>query len=75
MIINLQYVNMPKGMHGATTINEDGSYTVFLDARDADAKQLEAYLHELEHIKRGDLYGRSGKYIGDIECKIHGGNL
>lgn len=70
-IINLQYIYMPPGMHGATTKNEDGSFTVFLDPRDSDEKQREGYLHELEHIDRGDLDNRQDKNIGQIERVVH----
>ena len=70
-IINLQYINMPPGMHGATTKNEDGSFTVFLDPRDSDETQREGYLHELEHIDRGDLDNRQDKNIGQIERTVH----
>ena len=75
MIINLQFRNMPRGMHGAATKNEDGSYTVFLDPRDTDEKQREGYLHELEHIKRGDLDNRCDKNIGLIERTVHAKGL
>ena len=71
MTINLQFRNMPAGMHGAATKNEDGSYTVFLDPRDTDEKQREGYLHELAHIKRGDLDNRCDKNIGQIEKSVH----
>lgn len=71
MTINLQFRKMPAGMHGAATKNEDGSYTVFLDPRDTDEKQREGYLHELEHIRRGDLDNRCDKNIGQIERAAH----
>lgn len=69
--INIQYQAMPPGMHGAATKNEDGSYTIFLDPRDSDEKQKEGYLHELEHINRGDLDNRRDKYIQEIEAAAH----
>lgn len=75
MTINLQFRNMPAGMHGAATKNEDGSYTVFLDPRDTDEKQREGYLHELEHIRRGDLDNRRDKSIGLIERTAHAKGL
>lgn len=70
-IINLQYIYMPPGMHGATTKNDDGSYTVFLDPRDSCEMQKRGYLHELEHIDRGDLDNRQEKNIGQIEKAVH----
>lgn len=35
--------------------NEDGSYTVLINSRSASNKQLEAYQHALEHIKKNDF--------------------
>lgn len=69
--INLQYINMPSGMHGAATKNEDGSYTIFLDPRDSDEKQREGYIHEMEHILSGDLDNRQDKTIGQVERAAH----
>ena len=69
--INLQYINMPCGMHGAATKNEDGSYTIFLDPRDSDEKQREGYLHEMKHILSGDLDNRQDKTIGQVERTAH----
>lgn len=75
MTINLQFCKMPRGVHGAATKNEDGSFTVFLDPRDTDEKQREGYLHELEHIMRGDLDNRRDKNIGLIERTVHSKGL
>ena len=71
MIINIQFYNMPPGMHGAATKNEDGSFTIFLDPRDSYAQQMKGYAHELEHIRRGDLDNRCEKNIGLIERSAH----
>lgn len=70
-IINLQFHNMPPGMHGAATKNEDGSFTVFLDPRDPDPVQRRAYMHELEHIQNGDLDNRQDKTIQQVERMAH----
>lgn len=35
--------------------NEDGSYTICINARVAANKQREAYVHALEHIVCGDM--------------------
>ena len=39
----------------AVVPNEDGTYTILINARMACNKQLEAYQHALEHIKKNDF--------------------
>ena len=33
------------------TVNEDGSYTVFINSRLSHSKQLESYKHAIKHIE------------------------
>lgn len=47
--------------------NEDGSYTIAINARQATNRQKEAYRHALEHIYREDF--DSGLTAAEIECK------
>ena len=55
-VINVHYLeNAPAGFHGMVIPNEDGSYTVLLDANDCQERRLEAYKHELDHILNGDF--------------------
>ena len=71
MTINLQYMKLPSGMHGACTPNEDMSYTIFIDPNDSHEAQIEGYLHELEHIKAGDFDRICDKYAGELEVEAH----
>lgn len=41
---------------------EDGDAIIFINARIAKNQQIKAYLHELRHIRRGDLAG------GDVQA-------
>ena len=72
MTINVQLVDFPVGSkgHEAVTPNEDGSYTIFINSRDASNIQREAYLHAVEHIKNGDF--SSSESVQAIEAKAHG---
>ena len=51
------------------TENEDGSYSVFINARQASNIQLEAYEHALKHIRAGHF---DGEDIQKIEAEAHG---
>ena len=46
---------MPTRVKGQTVENSDGSYSIFINARLSADQQHEAYIHELEHIKRKDF--------------------
>lgn len=37
------------------TVNEDGSYTILINARLSNEGQLKAYQHAMEHIKKNDF--------------------
>lgn len=53
--INLFYMDMPANVRAAVTINEDDSYSVFVNQNLSIETQREAALHELNHAIRGDL--------------------
>lgn len=71
MTINVQYAKMPRRMHGAATINEDGSVTVFIDPNDPPDVQRKGYLHEMEHIRNGDFDNICDKYAELLEIRAH----
>lgn len=41
---------------GALLLNDDGTYTVLLNARLSRRQNEESMAHELRHIQRGDLF-------------------
>lgn len=53
--IFVHILDLPHDVHGLTAPNEDGSYTVFLNARDTIERQQEAYRHEVRHIENNDF--------------------
>lgn len=71
MCINVIYMNLPRGSHGASTVNDDGSFTVFLDPRDSNDMQRHGFVHEIRHIVRGDFDNIYDKNVGDIETNAH----
>lgn len=52
--INTVLLNMPGTISAYTISNADMSYTIVLNARLNKERQLEAYFHEINHIKNGD---------------------
>lgn len=67
--INLNYLDFPKGKtHEAVTLNEDGSYTVFIDAKLSQEERAKKYLHALTHII-GEDFGKEN--VQEIEKEAH----
>lgn len=55
MTVNAILIDMPTRVKGQTVKNEDGSYSVFLNARMASNQIEKTYQHEIEHIENGDF--------------------
>ena len=66
--INVVIRDNPFGVKGSVNKNEDGSYTIFIDAHLNAEQQQEVYEHEVRHILNGDF----DKYNCDkVEFKAH----
>lgn len=48
-------INLPHGVRGYTILNDDGSYSIMINARMSAEMQLETYKHEIKHIDSGDF--------------------
>lgn len=62
-------IDMPFGVDGFVTPNEDGTYTIFLARNRSPERIKKALQHELEHIRRGDLF--SGEDVQAIEARFN----
>lgn len=70
-VINTYLIDFHNGkVRECVTENEDGSYTVFVDASLSRDEQVEAYYHAVKHITRDDF--NSDKSVGQIESECHG---
>lgn len=49
--------------------NEDGSYTIFIEATLSREEQQNSFLHAMEHIKGGDFEKRCSADL--IEIRAH----
>ena len=48
--------------------NEDGSYTILINAKLSDAGRIEAYQHAVKHILADDFYKSD---VQEIESNAH----
>lgn len=53
---------------GALLLNDDGTYTVLLNARLSRQQNEESMAHELRHIQRGDLHSAAPVAIIEQEA-------
>ena len=65
--ISVHIINMDTLVDEQIIKNEDGSYSIFLNARLSTNKQREAYLHALQHIFKDDF---SALDADEIESKM-----
>lgn len=69
--LNVNLLDMPTKIKGRTVPNEDGSMSIFINARLSDTGRKEAYAEEIKHIKRGDLDYDNPKDAQQIETEAH----
>lgn len=53
--INVQILDFGNSIPATVTLNDDGSFSIFLNARLSYERRLEAYLHEIRHIQNQDF--------------------
>ena len=68
--IFVHYLNMPTSVKSNVTHNEDGSYSIFINARLSQNQQANAYMHELEHILKDD-FNRRHETVNRLEYYAH----
>lgn len=70
--INVQIIDFPvTSSYEMVRANEDGSYTILLNGKQAQNQLEKAYTDALKHIQRGDCDGHGD--VQEIEQKVHGG--
>ena len=69
--IGVYLVDLPHGIRGFGRKNEDGSYTILINARLNSEMQIQVYDHEMKHINSGDY--DSCIDVGKIENEMHVG--
>ncbi len=69
MPIDYQIVLLDLPTNEAVTINEDGSYTIFINARLTKEQQIKSYYHAMKHILGEDFEKLN---VQEIEKEAHG---
>lgn len=67
--INLILLEDALGVPGSVWSNEDGSFTIFIDAKLCFERQKEIFKHEISHILHNDF---SKSDVNLIELEAHG---
>lgn len=62
--IGVYFIDMASRVEEQIILNEDGSFSIFLNSRLSWERQMEAYQHALQHIMRDDF---SKRCADDIE--------
>jgi hypothetical protein len=52
----LRFVDMPTATKAMTVLDDDGNYNIYINDRLPYDARLEAYDHEIAHIKKGHFY-------------------
>lgn len=66
--VNTYLIDLPHSVRGLTTPNDDGSFSIFINARLNYEQQLQAYQHEMRHIQNDDF---SKENVQEIEAVAH----
>lgn len=61
----VRVVDLPLPVGGMVTPNEDGTFSVYINAKNSKEKQMKSYSHEVSHIENDDFY--NGKDVKSIE--------
>ena len=61
----VRVVDLPTGVNGVCATNDDGTFSIFINANTDRLTQIDSYIHEYEHIANDDFY--NGEDIRDVE--------
>ena len=67
------YLPLPATVHGSVRLNDDGTYSVYLNSLDTAEEWRRTIEHELRHIEAGHLY--SDKPVWKLELEADGVEL
>lgn len=68
MPIDYQIILLDMSTNEAVTVNEDGSYTIFINARLNREQQIRSYYHAMKHIVGEDF---DKENVQEIETLAH----
>lgn len=63
----IRVIDLPPGVKGMTVKDEEGDYNIYLNGRLSNDQRVEAFRHELDHIKFGHFYSNSPVSVKERE--------
>ncbi|WP_270395704.1 hypothetical protein [Mediterraneibacter massiliensis] len=67
-VVNCNIINFPNSGNEMVIKNEDGSYTILINAKLSDQGRISAYEHALKHITNEDFEKAN---VQEIEVSAH----
>ena len=67
--IYTKLIDMPTSIRGYTIHDKNGDFCIVINARISQEDMVETYIHEIKHIKRGDVYKKGS--VDLIEIYAH----
>jgi len=67
--IIIRVVDLPLPLKGATVLDNEGDYNVYLNAKLSADERVETYRHEIEHIRLGHFYDERPVVIKEAEAE------
>ncbi|WP_088187584.1 hypothetical protein [Desulfosporosinus sp. FKA] len=67
----VRMIGLPLTVRGLTIPDVDGNYNIFINKNLSHKMQLDAYLHEINHIENGDFDSYAPVY--ELEQRINKG--
>lgn len=67
--IIIRVVDMPESIRALTIRDPENDYNIYLNCRLSQERLLQAYMHELQHIRSGDF--DSSESVDLIEIYAH----
>lgn len=61
----VRVVDLPVQIGGMVTPNDDGTFSIYLNARNTAERRAKSCDHEVDHIESGDFY--NNKNIAEVE--------
>lgn len=68
--IFVHYIDFKNSIPATSTINADGSYSIFINSRLVREQQINGYIHELKHILQLDFENKE-RCIDILEYYAH----
>ena len=66
----VRLVDLPHAVYGVTMPNDDGTFSVYINARLSEKDRRETLEHEIEHMARGHFYSEAS--IAEQEAEANG---